>query len=40
LRHNSTTGIPAWCSFSTLMICSSLDRPLRIRRLLSTGPSF
>jgi hypothetical protein len=31
LRHNSTTRIPAWCSLSTLMICSSLNRPLRIR---------
>jgi site-specific DNA recombinase len=30
LRHNSTTGMPAWCSF----------RPCAFVRLLSTDPSF
>src|SRR3954470_20799596 len=34
LRHRSLADIPAACSFSTLMICSSVNLPLRIVRLL------
>src|SRR6187401_2263013 len=34
LRHRSLADIPAACSFSTLMICSSVDLLLRIVRLL------
>src|ERR1700761_288160 len=34
LRHRSLADIPAACSFSTLMICSSVNLPLRIIRLL------
>src|ERR1700761_3611988 len=34
-RHRSLADIPAACSFNTLMICSSVNLPLRIVRLLS-----
>src|SRR4051794_18274673 len=34
LRHRSLAGIPAACSFKTLMICSSVNLLLRIVRLL------
>jgi hypothetical protein len=36
----STTGMPAWCSLTTVMIYSSLNRPLRIVSVLLTDPSF
>src|SRR5580692_538322 len=35
LRHRSLADIPAACSFSTLMICSSVNLPLRIVCLLA-----
>src|SRR5712671_5132453 len=34
LRHRSLADIPAACSFKTLMICSSVNLPLRIVCLL------
>src|ERR1700730_9047525 len=34
LRHRSLADIPAACSFKTLMICSSVNLPLRIAGLL------
>ena len=33
-QHNSATPHPAWCSFSVPMICSSLNRLLRMCPLL------
>src|SRR3712207_951919 len=38
-RHSSAADSPAWCSFSTPMICSSVSRLFLIVRLLATDSS-
>ena len=38
-RHSCATGCPAWCSFSTPMICSSVNQLSLIVRLLATDSS-